>query len=173
MKNLFNKFSVKQLSVSLFGVSATIEIKKNISAEISKQEGSVKQQVLIELYTLRNVLSDFYFNYIAIEEISLNNGLDEEEMSTEKAERLFMSAFDVFFNFSSELFKTKYFVLLGKHERATIIGVLDKVLYEKMMMKEDENYFMDEDEQLEIITEVCNLFNEITEQIEELSNYFN
>ena len=165
MKRILEKIEIKELSFSLFGFGATIGKKNDISTTIDKQGDDVKQEVLRELFILRNSLSKFYFRYDAINDNLINFQPDEEEREFDIAKRLFEKVFDIYAEIATFIFGSKYFVLLGTEERNMVIDVFDYVLHEKVMMEENEDYFLDPEEQLSLVLELKKLFEDITNQI--------
>lgn len=170
MMSIFKKAEIKELSFSLFGVGATVGKKNDVCIAIDKQEDVVKQEVLRELFIIRNSLSDLYFRYDAIDEILINFVPDDEERIYKIANRLFGKVFGVYAQISAIIFGSKYFVLLEVEERSKVIDIFDYVLFEKAMMEENKDYFLDPDEQVSLVFELKKLFEDITNQINLISD---
>ncbi|REK71318.1 hypothetical protein [Paenibacillus paeoniae] len=164
MKSLFRNFEFKQLSLSLSGPGITVERKNNALAYLENQSDETKQEVLRELFVIRHSLSEFYYRYKSIE--NTNWDLDEDEMKSEIAERLFSRVFDLYEKISKDILGSKYFVLMRNEQRKQIIEAFDYVISEKVSLEEDSDYPFDEDEEYAFISQLIELFEEVSDTID-------
>ncbi|WP_416298140.1 hypothetical protein ACM7Q1_12740 [Paenibacillus illinoisensis] len=171
MRKIFKNFELSGLSASLFGVGVSVNFKKKTYSEKEGDKSRVESltQILSELYTFRKAMTDFSLRYEALKDM-LDVGEDEERVKEEIAEKLFLRTFDVYSDVSKLIFSSRYFALLDKEEKMKIINSFDYVVYEEVRMEEDESYFLDISEQIELVEELRALFEEVTIQIERVSD---
>lgn len=171
MRKFFENFEFSGLSASLFGVGGSVSFKKKTDSAGERNIDRVENltEILSELYTFRKVMTDFSLRYQALKDM-LDVGEDEERVEEEIAEKLFLRTFEVYNEVSKLIFSSKYFILLDKEKRMKIIESFDYVVYEEVRMEEDESYFLETSEQVGLIKELHALFEEVTDQIERVSD---
>lgn len=168
LKNFVNRvkrIELQEFSLSIGLVQGTFGIKESSN---DKNKVITKQEVLKELFSIRNILSNFSIKFEVLYKRYENEFYDDEEALTNKVcSKLMPDVFRVSDTVSKALFSSNYFVLMRDEDRKQLIESFDYIVFEREMLDADiENYFLDPDEQEHIVTELIELYERITKQIE-------
>ncbi|MEY8740180.1 hypothetical protein [Paenibacillus tundrae] len=153
---MFKKLELKELSLSFGGIGVTLEKKGN----------ELKHEILREMFVIRHTLSDFYYRYEAINDKMSYEEPDEETRSETIANLMFEKVFETYLDLSKFFLGSKYFVLLTKQERQRTLSVFDNITSVKVSMEENEDFYLDAYEQVELMEDLNVLFHKIDKEIE-------
>lgn len=163
MKSKFKSFvsniKFQGISASLSGISINMEYApgKKIGAEH-----------LRELYVMHNTLSYFCYSYHTTKSKLYMELEDPEEVDTELIRKFLPNVFGLYHEIANVLMGSEFFWLMPKETRNQLIQAFDFVVQERV------NYEVYEELQHEEIslffTDMLQLFELISEQIDEISN---
>lgn len=128
------------------------------------------KEILSEIYTLRNILSEICYRLRVLEIHLTSEGIDEDEedeLEANLANSVYLLALDHCMAFSEELYKSKYFMLLAKKDRKNLDDFLNFIKFEKFLYEIDEESYdlADSEGKIKIMMSILEIYNGLTEEI--------